>query len=69
MKLLYLYWQKQLIIVKSQINRILSGNGLKILRDNEYVLLKKEELLSEVENFDGCVFKVGKRNFVKIIVK
>lgn len=54
---------------KSQINRILSGNGLKILRDNEYVLVKKEELLSEVENFDGCVFKVGKRNFIKIIVK
>lgn len=54
---------------KSQINKILSGNGFKILRDNEYVLLKKEELLSEVEKFDGCVFKVGKRNFVKIIVK
>lgn len=54
---------------KSQINRILSGNGLKVLRDNQYVLLKKEELLSRVDDFSGSVFKVGKRNFIKIVVK
>ena len=54
---------------KSQINRILSGNGLKILRDDKYVLLEKDQLLLEVEKFDGCVFKVGKRNFIKMIVK
>lgn len=54
---------------KSQINRILSGNGLKVLEDNEYVLLKKELLLSKVDDFNGSVFKVGKRNFIKIVVK
>lgn len=54
---------------KSQINRILSGNGLKVLKGNEYVLLTKEELNSDATLFDGSVFKVGKRNFVKITIK
>lgn len=54
---------------KSQINRILSGNGLKILRDNKYVLLKKEELFSKVDNFNGSVFKIGKKNFIRIVLK
>lgn len=53
---------------KSQINRILSGNGLKVLKENEYILLTKEELNSNVIPFDGFVFKVGKRNFIKIVV-
>lgn len=53
---------------KSQINRILSGNGLKVLKGNEYVLLTKEELNSNVTAFDSFVFKVGKRNFIKIVV-
>lgn len=53
---------------KSQINRILSGNGLKVLRGNEYVLLTKEELYSKVTAFNGFVFKVGKRNFIKIVL-
>lgn len=53
---------------KSQINRILSGNGLKVLKESEYVLLTKEELNSNVTAFDGFVFKVGKRNFIKIVV-
>ncbi len=53
---------------KSQINRILSGNGLKVLKENEYVLLTKEELNSNVTAFDGFVFKVGKRNFIKIVI-
>ena len=53
---------------KSQINRILSGNGLKVLKASEYVLLTKEELNSNVTAFDGCIFKVGKRNFIKIVI-
>lgn len=53
---------------KSQINRILSGNGLKVLKESEYVLLTKEELNSNVTAFDGFIFKVGKRNFIKIVV-
>ena len=53
---------------KSQINRILSGNGLRVLKENEYVPLSKEELYSNVTTFDGFVFKVGKRNFIKIVI-
>lgn len=41
---------------------------LKVLKESEYVLLTKEELNSNVTAFDGFVFKVGKRNFIKIVV-
>ena len=54
---------------KSQINRILSGNGLKILEGEEYCLIDKETLYVDAVKFNGKVFKVGKRNFVKIVVK
>lgn len=53
---------------KSQIQRILSGNGLKVLKNNEYVCITKEELYSNVTMFEDCIFKVGKRRYVKITV-
>ena len=54
---------------KSQINRILLGNGLKILKNDAYVLLKKDELSKAASSFNNNIFKVGKRNFIKVIVK
>lgn len=53
---------------KSQINRILSGNGLKVLDGEKYRLVKKEELYDKVEKFEGSIFKVGKRIFLKILL-
>lgn len=51
---------------RSQINRILSGNGLKVLDGDKYIAVSKDSLALTVDNFVGCVFKIGKRHFVKI---
>ncbi len=53
---------------RSQINRILSGKGLKVLRGSKYVLVEKDMLAQQAKDFEGCVFKVGKRNFIKIVL-
>lgn len=53
---------------KSQINRILLGNGLKILEGDKYITVQKNALTLMVDNFDGKVFKIGKRNFIRIII-
>lgn len=52
---------------KSQINRLLQGNGLKMLVETSYELLEKENSMKPAREFDGCVFKVGKRNYIKIL--
>lgn len=53
---------------RSQINRILSGNGLKVLQGSKYALVEKDMLSQQAENFDGDVFKVGKRKFIKVVL-
>ena len=53
---------------KSQINRILSGNGLKILEGDQYITVQKNALTLMVDCFDGNVFRIGKRNFIRITI-
>lgn len=53
---------------KSQINRVLSGNGLKVLEGDNYRLVKKEELYKSIKNFENSVFKIGKRNFLRVLI-
>lgn len=53
---------------RSQINRILSGNGLKVLKGTKYVIVDKETLYQQSTDFDGFIFKVGKRFFIKISI-
>lgn len=52
---------------KSQINRLIQGNGLKVLVKTDYQLFTKENSMMPAQNFEGCVFKVGKRTYVKIL--
>lgn len=51
---------------KSQINRILLGNGLKILEGDKYITVQKNALTLMVDDFDGNIFRIGKRNFIRI---
>lgn len=52
---------------KSQINRLLQGNGIKLLRESNYETFTKEDGLMPAKDFDGYVFKVGKRVYIKIL--
>lgn len=53
---------------KSQINRLIQGNGLKILVDEQYEVFSKEKSMLSAREFDGYVFKVGKRTYLKILI-